>query len=332
MLPTTGPKSRLIEPSRRIVRLRRRTSIATVLITLGLGALAMLFPATVVAQQATDRWNSGQWAKVSVVERCEFDGGTGEIISCRGRWRVDGEQVTGSIHGTLRDIGRDPDPSKATFRMWVVDTDAYGEHAINPWPARLVGMGRDPVLWGGLALVVLGLVVLPTRRAWLRTPGEETLTEDLGIRLSTHPAHGRAWLVPVGLVLGPAIIALGAWVAARPHLPTVLVLAGVLVALGGLILGFRLTWLGLQRPVAVDLGLYEGGLVLEHARHTDVILWEDVTGIGTGVVDERKANPRIDVTLHLVTGAALRLPRVDHVHSFTAHLHRITSAGSLPLE
>ena len=331
VLPTTGPKSRLIDPSRRVLRLQRRTSTATVLITLGLGVLAMLFPATVVAQQAADRWNSGQWAKVSVVERCEFDSGTGEITSCQGRWRVDGEQVTGRIHGTLRDIGRDPDPSKATFRMWVVDTDAYGEHAINPWPARVVGMGREPVLWAGIILTLLGLVVLPTLRAWLRTPGEETLTEDLGIRLSTHPAHGRAWLVPVGLVLGPAIIALGSWIAARPHLPTVLVLAGVLVAIGGLILGFRLAWLGLQRPVAVDLGLYEGGLVLEHARHTDVILWEDVARIDTGVIDERKANPRIDITLHLVTGATLRLPRVDHQHSLTAHLHRLTSAGSMPL-
>ncbi|MEU6134331.1 hypothetical protein [Nocardioides sp. NPDC047086] len=330
MLPTTGPKSRLIDPSRRVLRLKRRTFVATVLITLGLGALAMPFPATVVAQQAADRWNSGQWAEVSVVERCDFDSATGEILSCRGRWSVDGERVTGSIHGTLRDIGRDPDPSKATFRMWVVDSDAYGEHAINPWPARILGMGRDPVLWGGIALIVLGLVVLPRRRAWLRTPGEETLTEDLGIRLSTHPAHGRAWLVPVGLVLGPALIALGAWMATRPHWPTVLVVAGCLVALTGLILGFRLAWLGLQRPVAVDLGLYEGGLVLEHARHTDVILWEDVTGIDTGVVDERRANPRIDVTLHLITGTALRLPRVDHVHSLTAHLHRITSAGSLP--
>lgn len=304
--------------------------MATVLITLGLGTLAMLFPATVVAQHAADRWNSGQWAEVSVLGRCEFDSGTGEITSCRGQWRVDGERVTGSIHGTLRDIGRDPDPSKATFRMWVVDSDAYGEHAINPWPARILGMGQDPVLLGGIALTVLGLVVLPRRRAWLLTPGEETLTEDLGIRLSTHPAHGRAWLAPAGLVLGPALIALGAWIATRPQLPTVLVLAGCLVALSGLIVGFRLAWLGLQRPLAVDLGLYEGGLVLEYARHTDVILWEDVTSIDTGVVDERKANPRIDVTLHLVTGAALRLPRVDHQHSFTAHLHRISSAGSLP--
>lgn len=304
--------------------------MATLLITMGLGALAMLFPATVVAQQSADRWSSGQWAEVSVVERCEFDSGTGEIISCRGRWRVDGEGVTGSIHGTLRDIGRDPDPSKATFRMWVVDSDAYGEHAINPWPARILGMGRDPVLWGGIALTVLGLVVLPTRRAWLRTPGEETLTEDLGIRLSTHPAHGRAWLAPAGLILGPALIALGAWVATRSQWPMVLVLTGCLVALIGLVLGFRLAWLGLQRPVAVDLGLYEGGLVLEHARHTQVILWEDVASIDTGVVDERRANPRIDVTLRLVTGATLRLPRVDHQHSFTAHLHRIVSAGSLP--
>lgn len=304
--------------------------MATALIIMGLGALAMLFPATVVAQQAADRWSSGQWAEVSVVERCDFDNGTGEITSCRGRWRVDGERVTGSIHGTLRDIGRDPDPSTATFRMWVVDSDAYGEHAINPLPVRILGMGRDPVLWGGIALTVLGLVVLPTRRAWLRTPGEETLTEELDIRLSTHPAHGRAWLAPVGLALGPALIALGVWVATRPHLPTVLVLAGCLVALSGLTLGIRLAWLGLQRPVAVDLGLYEGGLVLEYARHTDVILWEDVTSIDTGVVDERKANPRIDVTLHLVTGTALRLPRVDHQYSFTAHLHRIASAGSLP--
>ncbi len=304
--------------------------MATVLITLGLGALAMLFPATLVAQQAADRWNSGHWAEVSVVERCEFDSGTGEITSCRGRWRVDGERVTGSIHGTLRDIGRDPDPSRATFRMWVVDSDAYGEHAINPWPVRTVGIGRDPVLWGGIALTVLGLVLLPTRRAWLRTPGEETLAEDLAIRLSTHPAHGPARRTPVGLVSGPALIALGAWIATRPQLPMALVLAGCLVALIGLTLGFRLAWLGLQRPVAVDLGLYEGGLVLEHALHTDVILWEDVTSIDTGVVDERRANPRIDVTLHLVTGAALRLPRVDHQHSFTAHLHRIASAGSLP--
>lgn len=308
--------------------------MATALIIMGLGALAMLFPATVVAQQAADRWNSGQWAEVSVVERCDFDSGTGEITSCRGRWRIDGEQVIGSIHGTLRDIGRDPDPSRATYRMWVVGSDAHGEHAINPWPARILGMGRDPVLWGGIALTVLGLVVLPTRRAWLRTPGEETLTEDpstsaghrLGIRLSTHPAHGRAWLAPVGLVLGPALIAFGAWVATRPHLPTVLVLAGSLVALIGLTLGLRLAWLGLQRPVAVDLGLYEGGLVLEYARHTDVILWEDVISIDTDVLDERRANPRIDVTLHLVTGATLRLPRVDHQHSFTAHLHRIAAA------
>jgi hypothetical protein len=304
--------------------------VATALITLGLGALAMLFPVTVVAQQAADRWNTGQWAEVSVVERCEFDSGTGEIISCKGRWRVDGKQVTGSIHGTLRDIGRDPDPSKATFRMWVVDSDAHGEHAINPWPARILGMAREPVLWGGIALTVLGLVVLPTRRAWLRTPGEETLTEDLGIRLSTHPAHGRAWLAAAGLLVGPALIALGAWGATRPRLPTVLVLAGCLVALAGLILGFRLAWLGLRRPVAVDVGLYEGGLMLEYARHTDVILWEDVTSIDTGVVDERRANPRIDVTLHLVTGATLRLPRVDHQHSFTAHLRRITADGSLP--
>jgi hypothetical protein len=329
VLPTTGPKSRLIDPSRRVARLQRRTSSATVLITLGLGALAMLFPVTVVAQQAADRWNSGQWAEVNVVERCEFDSGTGEIISCQGRWRVDGEQVTGSIHGTLRDIGRDPDPSKATYRMWVVDSDAYGEHAINPWPARILGTAREPVLWGGIALTVLGLVVLPTRRAWLRTPGEEPLSEDLGIRLSTHPAHGRAWLAAAGLVLGPALIALGTWGATRPRLPTVLVLAGCLVALAGLILGFRLAWLGLRRPFAVDLGLYEGGLVLDYARHTDVILWEDVTSIDTGVVDERRANPRIDVTLHLVTGTALRLPRVDHQHSLTAHLHRITDDGSL---
>lgn len=330
MTPTTGPKSRLIDPSRRIVRLKRRTSVAVALITLGLGALAMFLPATVVAQQAADRWNSGQWAEVSVVERCEFDGGTGEILSCQGRWRAEGEQVTGSIHGTLRDIGRDPDPSKATFRMWVVGSDAYGEHAINPWPARIIGMGRDPVLWGGIALTVLGLVVLPTRRAWLRTPGEETLAEDLDIRLSTHPAHGRGWLVPVGLVVGPALIGIGAWVATRPHLPTVIMIGGCLIALTGLITGFRLIWLGLKRPVAVDLGLYEGGLVLEHARHTDVVLWEDVTSIDTGVVDERKANPRIDVTLHLVTGTTLRLPRVDHQHSLTAHLHRIGS-GSEPI-
>lgn len=330
VLPTTGPKFRLVDPSRRVIRLRRRTSLATVLITLGLSALAMLFPATVVGQQAADRWNSGQWAEVSVVERCDFDNGTGDILSCTGRWRVDGEQVTGSIHGTLRDIGRDPDPSKATYRMWVVGSDAYGEHAINPWPARVLGMGRAPVLWCAIALTVLGLVVLPRRREWLRTPGEESLTEDLGIRLSTHPAHGRAWLVPVGLVLGPAVIAFGAWVATRPHLPTVIMLAGCLIALTGLLLGFRLAWLGVRRPLAVDIGLYDGGLVIEHPRCTEVILWEDVTSIDTGVLDERRANPRVDVTLQLVTGATLRLPRVDHQHSFAAHLHRIAYPGSLP--
>lgn len=328
MLPTTGPKSRLIDPSRRVLRLRRRTSIAAALVTVGLAALAMVFPATAVAEHRAERWNSGQWAKVSVVERCEFDTATGDITSCRGGWSVDGERVTGNIHGTLRDIGRDPDPSKATYPMWVVGTDAYGEHAINPWPARILGMARDPVLGGGIALIVIGLLVLPTRRAWLRTPGEETLSEDLGIRLSTHPAHGRAWLVPVGLVLGPALIAAGAWVATRPQWPIALVIAGCLVVLTGLILGFRLTWRGLKHPLAVDIGLYEGGLVLEHARHTQVILWDDVTGIETGVVDERRADPRIDVTLHLVTGASLRLPRVDHQHSFTAYLRRLSSAGS----
>ncbi|MFD7074277.1 hypothetical protein ACFV9G_08675 [Nocardioides sp. NPDC059952] len=320
MTPTTGPKSRLIMPSRRILRLQRRTTAAVVLLTLGLGALAMLLPVAAVAQQVADRWNSGRWAEVKVVERCEFDAGTGDILACTGRWKVAGEQVTGQIHGTLRDIGRDPNPSKATFRMWVVGADAYGEHAINPWPVRILGMGRDPVLWGGLGLVVLGLAVLPTRRAWLRTPSEESLSEDLVIRLSTHPAHGRAWLVPVGLLGGPALVGLGAWIATRPQLPIVIVLAGSAVALAGLGLGFRLTWLGLRRPLAVDLGLYEGGLVLEYARHTDVVLWDDVVRIDTGVADSRKPNPRIDITLHLVTGRSLPLPQVDHQHSLAAHL------------